>query len=46
VFAQNVGERVNRWLQRNRDSSTVCLIDHDLDGSEIPVRTAAGFFSK
>jgi hypothetical protein len=46
VFAQDVGERVNRWMQRNRDSRTVCLIDRDLDGSEIPVRAPSGFFSK
>jgi hypothetical protein len=46
VFAQNIGERVNHWMQLNRDSGSVCLLDHDLNGSEIPVRSPSGFFSK
>jgi hypothetical protein len=46
VFGQNVDERVKRWMQRNRDSRSVCLLEHDLDGSEIPVRTPSTFFSQ
>jgi hypothetical protein len=46
VFAQNVGERVNRWLQRNREGRPVCLLERDLNGDEIPRRAPSGFFSK
>jgi hypothetical protein len=44
-FDRSVSERVNRWLQRNRESRSACLLKRDLDGSEIPVRMPAGFFS-
>jgi hypothetical protein len=46
VFGRNVGERVDLWLQRNQESRPACLLERDLDGNEIPVRTPAGFFSK
>jgi hypothetical protein len=44
VFGSNVGERVNRWLLRNGHSDPACLVEVDLDGSEIPVRMSSGFF--
>jgi hypothetical protein len=45
VFDHDLGERVTRWLQRNGESRSVCLLEHDLSGNEIPVKAPTGFFS-
>jgi hypothetical protein len=44
VFGRDIGERMDNWMLRNRRSDKVCLIEHDLDGSEIRNRMSAGFF--
>jgi hypothetical protein len=44
VFGLNIAERVNNWSQRNQHDSLVCLLERDLDGSEIPFRMSSGFF--
>jgi phage tail protein X len=44
VFGPNIGEHVNTWLLRNGYGGQVCLIAHDLDSHEIPVRMPSGLF--
>jgi hypothetical protein len=43
VFDRNIGERVENWVRRNRYNGRVCLLERDLNGSEIPVRRPLGF---
>jgi hypothetical protein len=44
VFDQNVGKDVQSWMLRNGRTDQVCLIEHDLDGGEIPFAMSFGFF--
>jgi hypothetical protein len=44
VFSPDIGSRVNNWLRNNQHNSPVCLLERDIDGSEIPVRMPSGFF--
>jgi hypothetical protein len=44
IFGRNIGERVENWLRRNGHGGPVCLLERDLDRSEIPNRMSAGFF--
>ena len=44
VFAPDIGDQVNNWLLHNQHRGSVCLLERDLDGSEIPNRKASGFF--
>jgi hypothetical protein len=45
VFDRNIEERVENWVRRNRYNGRVCLLERDLNGSEIPVRSPLGFFA-
>jgi hypothetical protein len=44
VFRPTIGARVNDWLLRNHYDGTVCFLERDLHGGEIPGQMPTGFF--